>query len=80
VKFLVDAQLPVRLANFLNRAGHQAIHTSDLSNGNASTDAHVVEIADAESRVVITKDRDFRDSHPPMHTSFCVTGVCSPIR
>jgi predicted nuclease of predicted toxin-antitoxin system/uncharacterized protein (DUF433 family) len=63
VKFLVDAQLPARLANFLNRAGHQAIHTSDLPNGNASTDAQVVEIADAESRVVITKDRDFRDSH-----------------
>jgi predicted nuclease of predicted toxin-antitoxin system len=63
VKFLVDAQLPVRLAHFLNRAGHQAIHTSDLPNGNASTDAQVVEVADAESGVVITKDRDFRDGH-----------------
>jgi predicted nuclease of predicted toxin-antitoxin system len=63
VKFLVDAQLPVRLAHFLNRAGHPSIHTSDLPNGNASTDAQVVETADAESRVVITKDREFRDSH-----------------
>jgi predicted nuclease of predicted toxin-antitoxin system len=63
VKFLVDAQLPVRLAYFLNRAGHEAIHTSDLPNGNASTDAQVVETADAEGRVVIMKDRDFRDGH-----------------
>jgi predicted nuclease of predicted toxin-antitoxin system len=63
VKFLVDAQLPVRLALLLNRAGHEAIHTSDLPNGNASTDAQVVEIADAEDRVVVTKDRDFRDEH-----------------
>lgn len=63
MKFLVDAQLPVRLALSLNRAGHEAIHTSDLPNGNASTDAQVVEIADAQDRVVVTKDRDFRDGH-----------------
>jgi predicted nuclease of predicted toxin-antitoxin system len=50
VKFLVDAQLPVRLALLLNGAGHEAIHTSDLPNGNASTDAQVVEIADAQDR------------------------------
>ena len=63
MKFLVDAQLPVRLALLLNGAGHEAIHTSDLPNGNASTDAQVVEIADAQDRVVVTKDRDFRDGH-----------------
>jgi predicted nuclease of predicted toxin-antitoxin system len=63
VKFLVDVQLPARLALLLNRAGDETIHTSDLPNGNASTDAQVVEIADAQDRVVITKDRDFRDGH-----------------
>ncbi|MGB8388654.1 DUF5615 family PIN-like protein [Mycobacterium sp.] len=63
MKFLVDAQLHVRLALSLNRAGHEAIHTSDLPNGNASTNAQVVEIADAQDRVVVTKDRDFRDGH-----------------
>lgn len=61
MKFLVDAQLPVRLTLFLNHAGHDAVHTSDLPNGNASTDAQVVEVADAQDRVVVTKDRDFRD-------------------
>lgn len=63
MKFLVDAQLPVRLVVLLNRAGHDTVHTSDLPDGNASTDARVVEIADAQDRVVITKDRDFRDGH-----------------
>lgn len=63
MKFLVDAQLPARLAVLLKRAGHDAVHTSDLPDGNTSTDAQVVEIADAEDRVVITKDRDFRDGH-----------------
>ncbi|NEO54909.1 MAG: hypothetical protein F6K54_18610 [Okeania sp. SIO3B5] len=30
MKFLVDAQLPVRLAVFLQYAGYDAIHTKDL--------------------------------------------------
>jgi predicted nuclease of predicted toxin-antitoxin system len=63
VKFLVDAQLPLRLVRFLDDAGHDAIHTSDLPSGNAATDAEVVEIVDAQDRVLITKDRDFRDGH-----------------
>jgi predicted nuclease of predicted toxin-antitoxin system len=51
VKFLVDAQLPVRLTLFLNHAGHDAVHTSDLPNGNASTDAQVVEVANLQEPV-----------------------------
>lgn len=63
MKFLVDAQLPARLTSHLNDAGHDARHASDLPNGNASTDAEIAALADAEDRVVVTKDRDFRDSH-----------------
>jgi predicted nuclease of predicted toxin-antitoxin system len=39
MKFLVDAQLPVRLARFLQNAGHDAIHTLDLPEHNATPDA-----------------------------------------
>jgi predicted nuclease of predicted toxin-antitoxin system len=63
VRFLVDAQLPARLARFLNDAGHDALHTSELPQGNRTTDAQIAEQADREQRVVVTKDRDFRDSH-----------------
>ena len=63
MKFLVDAQLPVRLALLQNNADHEAVHTSDVPGGNASTDAQVVGIADAQDRVAVTKDRDFRDGH-----------------
>jgi predicted nuclease of predicted toxin-antitoxin system len=63
VKFLIDAQLPTRLAEFLNRAGHDAVHTTDLPDGNRSTDRQIAERADADGRVVVTKDRDFRDGH-----------------
>jgi predicted nuclease of predicted toxin-antitoxin system len=63
VKFLIDAQLPARLARFLQDAGHDAMHTSALPTGNHTTDTRITEIADGESRVVVTKDRDFRDGH-----------------
>ena len=63
MRFLVDAQMPARLAELLKRAGHDAIHTSELPRGNRSTDAEIVQLADDENRVVVTKDRDFRDGH-----------------
>jgi predicted nuclease of predicted toxin-antitoxin system len=63
VRFLVDAQLPVRLARFLTESGHDAIHSSQLPDGNRTTDDRIAARADAESRAVVTKDRDFRDSH-----------------
>ena len=63
MRFLVDAQLPARLAELLKRAGHDAIHTRELPNGNRSTDREIAQVADTEGRVVVTKDRDFRDGH-----------------
>jgi len=59
VKFLVDANLPRRLAHWLNSLGHDAVHTLDLPNGNDTDDAEVLRIANAEQRIVITKDGDF---------------------
>jgi predicted nuclease of predicted toxin-antitoxin system len=63
VKFLIDAQLPARLAEFLNRAGHDTVHTIGLPDGNRSTDSQIAQHADTEGRVVVTKDQDFRDGH-----------------
>ena len=63
MKFLLDAQLPTRLAEFLNRAGHDALHTIRLPDGNRSTDSQIAQHADTENRVVVTKDQDFRDGH-----------------
>ncbi|HZL74730.1 MAG TPA: DUF5615 family PIN-like protein [Propionibacteriaceae bacterium] len=63
MKFVFDAQLPARLATFLNKRGHDAIHTSSLPAGNRSTDQQICTIADAQDRIVVTKDADFRNSH-----------------
>lgn len=63
MKFLIDAQLPPRLARQIAAAGHDVVHTSELPDGNRTTDEQIAEAADGEDRVVVTKDRDFRDSH-----------------
>jgi hypothetical protein len=65
VKFLVDAQLPRRAVGWLAAAGCDAVHTLDLPNGNRTTDVEIIDTADREQRVVVTKDADFVDSHIP---------------
>lgn len=62
MKFLVDAQLPRRLARRLRESGHDAVHTLDLPQGNRTKDREVNSIALREDRVVITKDVDFVNS------------------
>jgi predicted nuclease of predicted toxin-antitoxin system len=63
MKFLIDAQLPLRLSNLLAEANHDSIHTSGLPDSNRTGDRQLADIADSENRVMVTKDRDFRDSH-----------------
>jgi predicted nuclease of predicted toxin-antitoxin system len=63
MKFLVDAQLPRALCLLLQSAGHDAIHTSQLSAGNATTDEVINELSLRDQRVVVTKDTDFYHSH-----------------
>lgn len=62
MKFLVDAALPKSLSDWFGGLGHDSIHTLALPNGNSSTDSEIIALADAESRIIVTKDKDFRDS------------------
>ena len=62
MKFLVDAQLPRRLAALLRQAGHDTTHTLDLPLGNRTTDTVINQLSLKEQRVVVTKDADFVDS------------------
>lgn len=59
MKFLIDAQLPRRLARWLQAEGHEAVHTTDLPEGNRTGDATINELSMLEQRVLITKDEDF---------------------
>jgi len=49
VKFLVDAQMPARLARSLRNAGHDARHTTELMDGNRTTDRRIAEVADEKA-------------------------------
>ena len=62
MKFIVDAQLPRRLAKFLQIAGYDALHTLDLPEQNATPDFSINALSIAEERIVIRKDSDFVDS------------------
>jgi predicted nuclease of predicted toxin-antitoxin system len=62
MKFLVDAQLPVRLSYLLKSLGHDSIHTKELILQNATPDNEINAISLREQRIVITKDLDFWDS------------------
>ncbi|NJP07588.1 MAG: DUF5615 family PIN-like protein [Chloroflexaceae bacterium] len=59
---LLDAHLPRRLVAIFRPAGHDAIHPLDLPDGNATSDAAILAVADREQRVVVTKDTDFLDA------------------
>lgn len=59
MKFLVDAQLPRRLAIWLGEAGFDAVHTLDLPLGNFTPDTLINQISIDEQRIVVTKDADF---------------------
>jgi predicted nuclease of predicted toxin-antitoxin system len=61
VKFLIDAHLPPSLCRVLADRGHDAIHTSELPAGNATTDEALRTVAIEQERVLVTKDLDFFD-------------------
>jgi predicted nuclease of predicted toxin-antitoxin system len=59
MKFIVDAQLPRRLAHPLAVSGQDATHTLELTKGNRTPDSELRAIAIQENRVVVSKDEDF---------------------
>ena len=63
MKFAVDAHLPPGLRALLQAAGHDAIHTRQLTAQNRTTDEALNTLSLQEQRVVVTKDSDFYHSH-----------------
>ena len=72
MNFLIDAQLPRRLAHWLHEAGHDGAHNRDLPLGHRTPDSAVNEISLRVRRVVVTKDdrlcRFFYDSPSAVQT------------
>lgn len=61
MKFLVEAQLPIRLARLLRDAGYDTIHTRELPQQNTTPDSIINSISIQDERVVVTKGLDFVD-------------------
>jgi hypothetical protein len=51
------------MTRWLNDAGCDATHALDLPDGNRSTDEQIIQFAEQERRIVVTKDADFVNSH-----------------
>lgn len=58
MRFLVDQNISPVVAEVLSEAGHDAVHTGDIGLATAS-DAQILEMAMAESRIIISADTDF---------------------
>lgn len=59
MKFLVDAQLPRALATWIQQEGHEAVHTLDLPERNRTKDTILLQLANTNGWVLVTKDADF---------------------
>ena len=62
MKFLIDAQLPRRLATQVQQAGLDATHTLELPDGNRTTDQTLIALSITNQAVLVTKDSDFVES------------------
>lgn len=63
MKFLIDANLPFKLAKALQIKGFDILHTENLPDKERTTDKEIRKISVEQDRIVITKDSDFFDSH-----------------
>jgi predicted nuclease of predicted toxin-antitoxin system len=59
MNFLIDVNLPRRLVRVFQERGHDAVHTLDLHDGNATVDAALLDYSDEHNCIITTKDSDF---------------------
>jgi len=62
MRFLIDAQLPRRLARLLKQEGFEVIHTLDLPLRNRTPDNAINDLSVRDQYIVVTKDEDFVSS------------------
>ena len=62
MKFLCDVHIPISLSKHLELLGYSSVHVNYILHKWNSTDIEIIEFADKEDRVLITKDEDFRNS------------------
>lgn len=58
MKFLIDMPVSPSLGVWLTKQGHEAMHVSQIGMASAD-DTDILELAQRESRIIITADLDF---------------------
>jgi predicted nuclease of predicted toxin-antitoxin system len=78
VLFLIDAQLPVALADFLRAQGHKCHHVLEIGMEQVS-DLQVCEYARQNRAIIVTKDEDFLEwtGQPDVTVLWIRLGNCS---
>lgn len=66
MKFKIDENLPVEIANLLQQAGYDAVTVYDQKL-TGKTDPEIANICNKENRAIVTLDLDFSDirAYPP---------------
>jgi predicted nuclease of predicted toxin-antitoxin system len=64
MKFLIDAQLPPMLCTWFDEQGHEAVHVANVLGGQ-TPDREVAGYAEQHGLILVTKDDDFTQRHPP---------------
>ncbi len=59
MQYLIDAQLPRKLRDWLMQSGVDAIHTLDLPKSNLTSDLELIEEYSSSTVVIVSKDKDF---------------------
>ncbi len=81
MKFLVDAQLPPDLCDWLHSQSYEARHVLELDHNISLPDSRIWEIAKNEGEIILSKDRDFYDraliSEGPPQVLHLALGNCS---
>ena len=74
MRFLIDAQLPPRLARRLAQLGHDVTHVADLGLTSA-TDQQIWNAAVERAAILVTKDQDFAVARASTTSSLTVTAL-----
>lgn len=66
MKFKIDENLPIEVAELLQQAGYDAMTVLDQHLG-GKADVKIASICQAEKRIIVTQDLDFADirAYPP---------------
>ena len=70
MKFLIDAQLPPKLSDWLKNRGFASRHMIEIPGGLITPDEIIWKIAKENDEIIVSKDSDFFDKslledHPP---------------